>query len=65
MATKSKKRGVVLIILGTISICVALGLESLVKSFSSGSPGLMYYVTLAAGICAIVYGVMQLRTSGN
>ncbi len=63
MATKTKKRGLALIILGAASICLALAIESLVKAFSSGSPGLMYYVTLAAGLCAVVYGVLLMRTN--
>jgi hypothetical protein len=65
MATKSRKRGLVLVILGATSICVALGVESLARSFAVGSPGLMYYLTLAAGLSAIVYGAIQMRTGGN
>ena len=60
-----RKRGLIFVILGAAAIGMALGIESLLKSFAAGSPGVMYYLTLASGLSAIVYGVLLLRTGGN
>jgi hypothetical protein len=58
---KNKNRGTGLIVLGVVAICLSLGLERLLKAFSSGNPGPMFYLTLASGATAIIYGAILLR----